>query len=88
MCLNLKTNRYDRRSNWVKIVTVQEEDGENAGAAIIADDTVRDSAEDKEQDTTHVSPATHHVEDDTDLPMTATEQEAVENESARKHCTK
>ena len=88
--LNLKTNRYVRRSNWVKMVTtdlvitrmnasVEEEDGENAGVALIA---VQDNADDKGRDTTHVPPATHHVEADVDPPMTATEQEAVENESA------
>ena len=59
-----------------------EEDGENAGVALIADDTVQDNADDKGRDMTHVPPATHHVEADVDPPMTVTEQEAVENESA------
>jgi hypothetical protein len=62
-----------------------EEDGENAGAALFADDTVQNTVQDTTQDTvhdeTHVPPTTHHVEADTDLPMTTAEQEAVENES-------
>ena len=72
--LNIKTNKYVRRSNWVKMVTTElvisrmnalavNEDGESAG-----------------HDTTHIPPATHHVEADTELPMTTAEQEAEENE--------
>ena len=94
--LNLKTNKYVRRSNWVKMVTTElvithmnaltvSEDGENASATIIADDTVHNTVQDAKQDTghdeTHVPPATHHVEADTDLPMSTAEQEAVEHES-------
>jgi hypothetical protein len=58
--LNLKTNKYVRRSNWVPMVTTDlvitkmnalaaEEDGENAGAALFADDTVQNTVQDTTQ---------------------------------------
>jgi hypothetical protein len=93
--LNLKTKKRVRRPNWVPMVTTDlvitrmnalaaEQDGENAGATLFADDTVHDTVQDMTQDTrhdvAHVPPATHHVEADTDLPMTTAEQEAAENE--------
>jgi hypothetical protein len=63
-----------------------EEDGDNAGATLLAEDTVQDTTvqdttQDAGQDETHVPPATHHVEADTDLPLTTTEQEAIKNEA-------
>ena len=62
-----------------------EEDGKHASEPLIADNTVHKAAQEAIQDTgpeeTHVPPATHHVEADTDLPMTTAEQEAVDNES-------